>query len=250
MAADTVDVAIVGAGLAGLSTAAALHRVRPDARIKVGIATTAAAAGVHGGPVPSMRHHAAMPVALHPSQVYERRKAPDSLQPTRGQDSADAKDRSNSNAASEASGEEACPQGGGVRLEMNGLKAAAAISRELAADVVAKGLYANKVLLHDTLGALAALADSKEQEDACCYGLLPLLELLLEMQRPQTWLHSRLQHSTTCIPFCQAMHGPQQTLRCAACWPHYRRRCHEPPARATSPQLPVPPPARPHAGLV
>lgn len=31
-----VDVAIVGAGLAGLATAVALHRVRPDAKIKVG----------------------------------------------------------------------------------------------------------------------------------------------------------------------------------------------------------------------
>lgn len=30
-----IDVAIVGAGLAGLATAVALHRVRPDAKIKV-----------------------------------------------------------------------------------------------------------------------------------------------------------------------------------------------------------------------
>jgi hypothetical protein len=35
---------------------------------------------------------------------------------------------------------------------MNGLKAVAAISRDLAAGVVGSGLYANKVLLHDTLG--------------------------------------------------------------------------------------------------
>ncbi len=32
---EAVDVAIVGGGLAGLATAVALHRVRPDARIKV-----------------------------------------------------------------------------------------------------------------------------------------------------------------------------------------------------------------------
>jgi hypothetical protein len=42
--------------------------------------------------------------------------------------------------------------GGGVRLEMNGLKAIAAISRELAGRVMSEGLYAHKVLLHDTIG--------------------------------------------------------------------------------------------------
>jgi hypothetical protein len=35
---------------------------------------------------------------------------------------------------------------------MNGLKAVAAISRELAGRVVSEGLYASKVLLHDTQG--------------------------------------------------------------------------------------------------
>jgi hypothetical protein len=47
---------------------------------------------------------------------------------------------------------EAVRVGGGVRLEMNGLKAIAAISRELAGRVMSEGLYAHKVLLHDTIG--------------------------------------------------------------------------------------------------
>jgi hypothetical protein len=42
--------------------------------------------------------------------------------------------------------------GGGVRLEANGLKALTAISRRLAAGVMSQGLYAQRVMLHDTDG--------------------------------------------------------------------------------------------------
>lgn len=88
--------------------------------------------------------------------MYERRKAPDRLHSTQQNDNADSrnsnKDSSNTGAAPNA--EQEGRLGGGVRLEMNGLKAVAAISRQLAADVVSSGLYANKVLLHDTQGEL------------------------------------------------------------------------------------------------
>lgn len=93
-------------------------------------------------------------------QVYERRKAPAGYDSTPADAEApDSKKGSNddNNAAAEAEafGDEASLTqilGGGVRLEMNGLKAIAAISRELAGRVVSEGLYANKVLLHDTQG--------------------------------------------------------------------------------------------------
>lgn len=39
-----------------------------------------------------------------------------------------------------------------MRLEANGLKALTAISRRLAANVMAQGLYAQRVMLHDTDG--------------------------------------------------------------------------------------------------
>jgi 2-polyprenyl-6-methoxyphenol hydroxylase-like FAD-dependent oxidoreductase len=113
-----VDIAIVGAGLAGLSTAVACLKVRPDARIK----------------------------------VYERRKAPEWL-------------ASSPSAAAAAADDEAVAVGGGVRLEMNGLNACAAISGDLAGRVVSEGLYARKVLLHDTQGACAFAAASHNAPD-------------------------------------------------------------------------------------
>lgn len=114
MGTERVDIAIVGAGLAGLSTAVACHKVRPDAIIK----------------------------------VYERRKAPAGYARPPGDTP------QNTTAAASVEDDEAVAVGGGVRLEMNGLKACAAISRDLAGRVVSEGLYASKVLLHDTQGAL------------------------------------------------------------------------------------------------
>jgi 2-polyprenyl-6-methoxyphenol hydroxylase-like FAD-dependent oxidoreductase len=96
-----VDIAIVGAGLAGLASAAALHKVRPDAAIK----------------------------------VYERRPRPAADAPL-----------SNGTGSTYISG------GGGVRLETNGLRAAASISASLASQLLGHGVYARKVLLHDTAG--------------------------------------------------------------------------------------------------
>jgi hypothetical protein len=94
--------------------------------------------------------------------VYERRKAPAGYGSTpadaEAQDSASkksGKEDKDAAAEAEAGAEEASQPaflGGGVRLEMNGLKAVAAISRELAGRVVSEGLYASKVLLHDTQG--------------------------------------------------------------------------------------------------
>lgn len=100
MGTERVDIAIVGAGLAGLSTAVACHKVRPDARIK----------------------------------VYDRRKAP------AGYASPPEDTTQNTTAATAepaaVGDDQAGAVGGGVRLEMNGLKACAAISRDLAGRVV------------------------------------------------------------------------------------------------------------------
>jgi hypothetical protein len=116
-------------------------------------------------------------------QVYERRKAPagygSAPANAEPQDSTNSKkdSKEDRNAAAEAGTDDEAIQpaflGGGVRLEMNGLKAIAAISRELAGRVVSEGLYANKVLLHDTQGD----------------GVLPPCELLLLLLlRPQHFL--------------------------------------------------------------
>lgn len=111
-------------------------------------------------------HHYILPscTALPPCQVYERRKAPegypitpDNAEPADSTSKkGDKKQETNDSSSQDAGGEEAPSShlGGGVRVEMNGLKAIAAISRSLAAEVVSEGLYANKVLLHDTLGEL------------------------------------------------------------------------------------------------
>jgi hypothetical protein len=49
--------------------------------------------------------------------------------------------------------------GGGVRLEANGIKALTAISRRLAANVMSQGLYAQRVMLHDTEGETPTLPE-------------------------------------------------------------------------------------------
>jgi len=269
-----VDVAIVGAGLSGLACAVALHRVRPDAKIKVcnwankQLLSTAAALnafhmvgyqytrGVHRAWANLFRQHRQVlrgqagggggvvqcsalccvasssaacigtdaididmfatqqrqswsgcfsiqqvssntaflqysstppwmqladcictatcspscTVLPPPCQVYERRKAPegypaapDNAEPTDSSSKkGDKKQETNNGSTSQdAADDDEGPSsrlGGGVRVEMNGLKAIAAINRSLAAEVVAEGLYANKVLLHDTLGELMPVA--------------------------------------------------------------------------------------------
>lgn len=99
-------------------------------------------------------------------QVYERRKAPAGYNAgldasTDPQDSTSSSKDSKKESSKQAdaladsiidNAEAAMRVGGGVRLEMNGLKAIAAISKDLAGRVVSEGLYANKVLLHDTIG--------------------------------------------------------------------------------------------------
>lgn len=195
--AEKVDVAIVGAGLAGLATAVALHKVRPDAIIKVceccsiscstAVPTPANTAwstmsqGCNMALAGPCSCDAVMALACQQKhrqpvliftlqsvstcnllQVYERRKAPEGLQCTQEDANADPKDstskKDSSSAAPDIDAEFISRLGGGVRLEMNGLKAVAAISRDLAAGVVGSGLYANKVLLHDTLGELSNFA--------------------------------------------------------------------------------------------
>lgn len=100
--------------------------------------------------------------------MYERRKAPagyvietadaqaqdDSSKGKKGSKKSSKDDTDSAEAELDSEVVEQLLLGGGVRLEMNGLKAIAAISRDLAGKVVSEGLYANKVLLHDTQGGI------------------------------------------------------------------------------------------------
>lgn len=136
--------------MAGLSAAVAAHRVLPHAKIKVSALTHAL--------LGHSSRRCALTETLPPClQVYERRAAPPNY--TRAAESDNSNTSKQDVEPTTAAEAEApndsdlqAPLGGGVRIEMNGVKALAAISRSLAGSVVSKGLYANKVLLHDTQG--------------------------------------------------------------------------------------------------
>lgn len=122
-------------------------------------------------------------------QVYERRKAPPGFEAVLESDT-DQQGSNNSKKNSKNSNKQADTStgnadqvtdlelgagrvGGGVRLEMNGLKAIAAISRDLAGRVVSEGLYAHKVLLHDTIGERGSAHSVLSMRSESCSGMKP-----------------------------------------------------------------------------
>uniref|UniRef100_A0A383WJX5 FAD-binding domain-containing protein n=1 Tax=Tetradesmus obliquus TaxID=3088 RepID=A0A383WJX5_TETOB len=101
--------------------------------------------------------------------------------------------------------------GGGVRLEANGLKALTAISRRLAANVMAQGLYAQRVMLHDTdAGTLITHLHQQSpnqlhpsaRQPALVVGWSELQQLLLDQLPPDT-----VQWDATAINYSDSTSG-------------------------------------------